>query len=206
MTVATGAFFRRGLRRDASAPVIVAFHGDGADERQGLGIGRAIWPGAPIIAPRGRWPSSLGWQYLDDARQGWAGEMAMLQDLAHSTANAVGEREMPLVERVLVGIGGGADAALAMVCGCTHDISAAVLLAPCRVPPSWRRDLHGLESLVLAEAGQRRSAEEAAATLRACRATVSLLDVPERATMQTFAKVAGPWLQQHLRGIVDEDA
>lgn len=122
------------VRRDVLAPLLVLLHEDGADERQGLRIGRQVWPGAPMAGVRGHYSHRGGWRHLSEPDRNVSElglEGAAVDRLAETIA-ACAKREPQLVEVIGIGIDGGADATLALLCRYPALLAGAILCRPSR--------------------------------------------------------------------------
>ncbi|MCE1235986.1 MAG: dienelactone hydrolase family protein [Hyphomicrobiales bacterium] len=144
---------------------IVLLHGGGRDERDLLGFGRAIAPGATLIAPRGRVAHEAGW-ILCPRRSDRSFDPEELVRRADEIGSFVSEMSAWHALRaspILVGHSDGAAVAAAMLCRNPGAYAGAVLLRP--ASPGPQRGLPALDGrsvLMLAGArDQRREAAEA---------------------------------------------
>ena len=194
-------------RRDPYAPLLTLLHPDGSDERAMLALGRSIWPGAPMLRPRGSLQDGAGWRFLRCPAPSMADleqEACLIDALAAAIDHAVRTREATLVEVVPIGVEGGADALVGLLCRHPKHIAAAILYRPRRIwrplPLTGEPMMGGVEVLVVTEAFDISQAEAAAALLvhRGARVTV---EVQGRSPAPTPEVALGrSWLQRQLRG------
>ena len=189
-------------RHDPLAPLLVVLHDDGSDEREAMAAGRRIWPGAPIACIRGHYRERKSWQHLSQP----AAETAAL-DLEASTVDRLSDliantarREPQLVEIIGVGIGGGADASLAILCCHPGLFAGAILCWPRR---KWSAESladiatgNGVEVLILTDYEGLASALSAKLMLSSAGHYVEI----KRAARHQEAEICRAWIRRELRG------
>lgn len=115
---------------DPSAPALLLLHGTGGNEDELLSVGRQLWPGAPLLSPRG--PVLEGGMARFFRRH--APGVFDVEDLRHRThdlANfvlaAVSHYELDLSRLVWVGYSNGANIAASTLLLRPEVIGAAIL-------------------------------------------------------------------------------
>lgn len=161
---------------DAGRPIVL-LHDGGRDERDLLGFGRAIAPGAPLIAPRGRVAHDGGWILCPRRpdRSFDPEELARRADEANAFVAEIAAWHALRHAPILVGHSDGAVVATAMLCRDPETYAGAVLLRP--ASPWPQRDLPALGGrsiLMLAGARDALEAPQVARRLSEAGATVAL--------------------------------
>ena len=199
--------YRFNPRRDPEAPLLAILHGDGMDERSILSLGRDMWPGAPLLRPRGSVPHARGWRFLGcdpGHKADLDREIPQLDRLAVLIEGVLHAREASLVEVVAVGIDGGADAIVGLLCHAPRHLAAAVLYRPGRawhsLPAAAQPLIDGVEVLIVTDRKGLLYAEAASGLLDQSGAKVTLvegnLDVP----LPPGIMLGRTWLRARLRG------
>jgi predicted esterase len=135
-------------------PVLLMLHGTGGDEREMIGLGRRLAPGAPLIAPRGRVSEAGMARFFTRSPS----DPLRFPDLAERTAELAGFVEAALAAHglagrpvVAVGYSNGANVATSLLLHHPGVLSGAALLRgllPAAVPEGL--DLSGVRVLVAA--------------------------------------------------------
>ncbi len=190
-------------RRDPHAPLLVLLHVDGADARTSLAFGRALWPGALMLRLRGATPFEAGWRFLrctPTDLADWQHERDGLADIAATIEEVAHRREPTLVEVVLIGVDGGADAAIGVLCTQKARVTAAILVRPLRCwtacPADALRSVGGMEVLLIVDGTQRHAAANAEAVLGQCGADMHVDHYQKGMEFE----IARRWLWLQLRG------
>jgi phospholipase/carboxylesterase len=124
-------------------PTLVLLHGTGGNEAEMFAIGSELYPGAGLLAPRGKEPERGMNRWFRRLQEGVFDEPNLLMR-ADELANFVVEK-LPVGKRIAVGFSNGANIAAAILLRRPEVFSAALLLAP-MVPfvPEPRPDLKGV--------------------------------------------------------------
>ena len=140
---------------EASAPLLLTFHGTGGTERQFHGIGPQLLPGAHVVSPRGEVEEDGMLRFFRRAGEG----IYDMEDLAQRTAEmagfVAGEVARTGASRVVgLGYSNGANILASVLTARPELFTDAVLLHP--LIPFTPPDAPGLEGRrVLITAGQR---------------------------------------------------
>ena len=151
---ATPTQWRYGFEDGTDRGVLLMLHGTGGDERDMLGLGRALAPSAPLIAPRG--PVSEGGMARFFSRSpsdpfDFPDLAARTDDLAAFVRNAVSTHGLEGRPIHAVGYSNGANAAASLMLRHPGLLAGGVLLRPllpAQPPPGL--DLAGTRVLVAA--------------------------------------------------------
>jgi predicted esterase len=132
----------------ADAPTLLLLHGTGGDERDLVGLGRLLDPGAALLSPRGKVLEGDMPRWFRRHREGVFDIddlIARTHELADFTLAAVDRYDLDTTSIIAVGFSNGANIASATLLLRPEILRAAVLLAP-MVPlePDDEVDLSGV--------------------------------------------------------------
>lgn len=136
---------------DAGRPPLVLLHGTGGDERDLLGLGRAVAPGAALLSPRGKVLEGGMPRFFRRLAEG-AFDEADLRARTHELADfiAAARKRHGLAAPIAVGFSNGANIAASLLLLRPEALGGAALLrpmSPFATPPE--ADLAGKRVLIL---------------------------------------------------------
>ncbi len=139
---------------DAGRPPLLLLHGTGGDERDLLGLGRAVAPGASLLSPRGRVLEGAMPRFFRRLAEGVFDEED-LRRRTHELADFIGwaRQRHGLPAPLAVGFSNGANIAASLLLLRPEALAGAALLramSPFAKPPT--ADLGGKRVLVLSGA------------------------------------------------------
>ena len=137
----------------AAGPALLMLHGTGGDEREMLGFGRSLMPGAPILAPRGRISEGGAARFFSRSPEDpfrfpdFPERIDELAAFVREAADVHGLEGRPLVA---VGYSNGANAAAGLMLRHPGLLAGGVLLRPMLPEPAPAGlDLTGTRVLLL---------------------------------------------------------
>ncbi len=127
----SGYHYREMTGDDATAPMLVLFHGTGGDENQFFDIGRQLIPGARVVAVRGDVSENGALRFFRRTAEG-VYDMDDLGVRTQAMARFVAERKAEGQSSAVVGLGysNGANILASVMFTAPQSFDAAVLMHP----------------------------------------------------------------------------